>query len=61
MNHRDWVRFLDSEIVDVLPDKVFFSWLFPRRKTRAWKDLSESVGYIGGPPKSLISRGLILA
>ena len=21
MNHRDWVRFLDSEIVDVLPDE----------------------------------------
>ena len=62
MNHRDWVRFLDSEIVDVLPDedRSILMALSKAKRPVPWKDLSESVGYIGGPPKSLISRGLMI-
>ena len=61
MNHRDWVRFLDSEIVDVLPDEDRSILMASKVKRPVpWKDLSESVGYIGRPPKSLISRGLMI-
>lgn len=62
INHRDWVRFLDSEIVDVLPDedRSILMALSKAKRPVPWKDLSESVGYIGGPPKSLISRGLMI-
>ena len=62
MNHRDWVRFLDSEIVDVLPDedRSILMALSKAKRPVPWKDLSESVGYIGRPPKSLISRGLMI-
>ena len=33
IDHRDWIRFLDSEIVDVLQMRThLFFWLFPGRK-----------------------------
>ena len=59
MNHRDWIRFLDSEIVDVLPDedRSILLALSKAKRPVPWKELSESVGYVGRPPKSLISRG----
>ena len=62
MNHRDWIRFLDSEIVDVLPDEDRSILLALSRAKRPvpWKELSESVGYVGRPPKSLISKGLMI-
>lgn len=62
MDHREWIRFLDSEIVDVLPneDRSILLALSRAERPVPWKDLSESVGYSGRPPKSLISRGLMI-
>ncbi len=62
MNHRDWIRFLDSEIVDVLPDedRTILLALSRAKRPIPWKELSESVGYVGRPPKSLVSRGLMI-
>ena len=47
MDHREWIRFLDSEIVDVLPNEdrsILLALSRPERPV-PWKDLSESVGY----------------
>ena len=62
IEHRDWVKFLDSEIVEVLPpeEKKLLLRLANHDRPLPWVELAKAAGVSGGPPKDLISKGLMV-
>jgi len=62
ITHGDWLRFLDEEILDVLPDehRDLLSYLAVTERPVEWSVLAEVCGLEGTPPAELLSRGLIV-
>ncbi len=60
--HDDWLRFLDEEILDVLPQdhRELLALLAVADRPIPWEKLASAAGYDGKPPEALISRGLML-
>jgi hypothetical protein len=60
--HGDWLRFLDEEILDVLPDehRDLLAYLAVAERPVEWGVLAEVCGLDGTPPSELLSRGLIV-
>mgnify|MGYP001318116080 FL=1 len=60
--HDDWLRFLDEEIIDVLPrdHREILALLAVADKPIPWNALASAAGFDGNPPSDLIERGLML-
>ena len=60
--HEDWLRFLDEEILNVLPNdhRELLSILAVSKKPIPWHTLAGAAGVDGRPPKQLIERGLMI-
>jgi predicted AAA+ superfamily ATPase len=60
--HEDWLRFLDEEILEVLPDdrRELLALLAVADRPVPWDRLAEAANYDGTPPEDLITRGLML-
>ncbi len=60
--HEDWLRFLDEEILNVLPesDREILSILATSDRPVPWGKLAKAAGVDGNPPEQLIERGLML-
>ena len=60
--HEDWLRFLDEEILNVLPKphREILSVLATSDRPVPWHKLANAAGVDGKPPKRLIERGLML-
>ena len=60
--HQDWLRFLDEEILDVLPDdhRELLAFLAVAEKPVPWKILAAASNFNGSPPTNLLERGLML-
>ena len=60
--HEDWLRFLDEEILDVLPHdhKELLAFLAVSEIPVPWEILAKAANFSGPPPRSLIERGLML-
>ncbi|MDP7002262.1 MAG: ATP-binding protein [Candidatus Thalassarchaeaceae archaeon] len=60
--HDDWLRFLDEEILDVLPEdhRELLSLLAVADRPVTWTTLANAAGADGPPPQQLIDRGLML-
>ena len=60
--HVDWLRFLDEEILNVMPDdhRELLSILAVSEKPIPWNTLARAAGVDGSPPKQLIERGLMI-
>ncbi|MBI87711.1 MAG: hypothetical protein CMB67_01600 [Euryarchaeota archaeon] len=60
--HEDWTRFLDEEILNVLPpeDKEALSILAVSDRPVPWRVLARASGIDGSPPTQLVERGLML-
>ena len=60
--HEDWLRFLDEEILDVLPDdrRETLALLAVAERPVPWNALAKAAGIDGPPPADLLERGLML-
>ena len=60
--HDDWLRFLDEEILDVLPSdrREILALLAVADKPVPWDSLASAANFDGLPPSDLIERGLML-
>ena len=60
--HDDWLRFLDEEILNVLPDehREILSILAVSDRPVPWEKLAIAADIDGMPPAQLIERGLML-
>jgi hypothetical protein len=60
--HDDWLRFLDEEILDVLPSerRELLALLAVAERPIPWESLAKAADYDGLPPNDLIERGLML-
>jgi len=60
--HEDWLRFLDEEILNVLPDehREILSILATSERPVPWEKLAIAADIDGTPPAQLIERGLML-
>ena len=60
--HEDWLRFLDEEILNVLPKqhREILSILATSDRPVPWEKLAKAAGVDGNPPEQLIERGLML-
>ena len=60
--HRDWLRFLDEEILLRLPDqeKELLATLAVADAPVPWETLAAGVGWNGTPPENLLKHGLLL-
>ncbi|MDB3855624.1 hypothetical protein OAV46_02010 [Euryarchaeota archaeon] len=60
--HQDWLRFLDEEILDVLPNdhRELLAFLAVAEKPVPWKILAAASNFDGIPPNNLLERGLML-
>ena len=60
--HDDWLRFLDEEILDVLPSerRDILALLAVADKPVPWDSLASAADFDGLPPSDLIERGLML-
>lgn len=60
--HKDWLRFLDEEILTRLPDqeKEMLATLAVAEAPIPWETLADSVGWNGPPPTNLLQHGLLL-
>ena len=60
--HEDWLRFLDEEILDVLPNdhRELLAILAVSDTPVPWKILAKASNFNGKPPRNLIERGLML-
>ena len=60
--HDDWLRFLDEEILDVLPSdhREILALLAVADKPVPWTLLASAASFDGLPPSDLIERGLML-
>ena len=62
ITHGDWLRFLDEEILDVLPEdeRELLATLAVSDLPVRWEILAQACGYDGNPPSALVERGLLL-
>jgi len=62
VTHGDWLRFLDEEILDVLPEdeRELLATLAVSDLPVRWEILAQACGYDGNPPSALVERGLLL-
>ncbi|MEE2812230.1 MAG: AAA family ATPase [Candidatus Thermoplasmatota archaeon] len=62
ISHGDWLRFLDEEILDVLPEdeRELLAVLAVSDRPIEWAILADACEHDGPPPAALIERGLIL-
>ena len=62
VTHGDWLRFLDEEILDVLPEdeRELLATLAVSDLPVKWDILAQACGYDGNPPSALVERGLLL-
>jgi hypothetical protein len=60
--HEDWTRFLDQEILDVLPQdsREILSILSISDRPVPWEIIARAADHDGPPPTELIERGLML-
>ncbi len=60
--HDDWLRFLDEEILDVLPEDrhELLALLAVADRPVPWEKLAKAANYDGAPPEDLLTRGLML-
>ena len=60
--HQDWLRFLDEEILDVLPNdhRELLAFLAVAEKPVPWRILAAASNFDGIPPNNLLERGLML-
>ena len=60
--HEDWLRFLDEEILNVLPDehREILSILATSERPVPWEKLAIAAEIDGTPPVQLIERGLMI-
>ncbi|MDP6324957.1 MAG: ATP-binding protein [Candidatus Thalassarchaeaceae archaeon] len=60
--HGDWLRFLDEEILDVLPDdeRELLATLAVSDRPVPWDVLAAACKHDGNPPHVLLERGLLL-
>jgi len=60
--HKDWLRFLDEEILLRLPEKEkeMLATLAVADEPVKWEHLAKSVGWNGTPPENLLKHGLLL-
>ena len=60
--HEDWLRFLDEEILDVLPSdhRELLALLAVSDTPVPWSALAKASNFDGMPPKNLIEKGLML-
>ena len=60
--HEDWLRFLDEEILDVLPSdhRELLALLAVSDTPVPWSTLAKASNFDGIPPKNLIEKGLML-
>ena len=60
--HEDWLRFLDEEILDVLPNdrRETLALLAVAERPVPWSALAKAAGIDGPPPADLLERGLML-
>jgi ATP/maltotriose-dependent transcriptional regulator MalT len=60
--HEDWLRFLDEEILDVLPGdrREMLALLAVAERPVPWATLAAAAGADGPPPADLLERGLML-
>ena len=60
--HEDWLRFLDEEILDVLPEdhRETLALLAVAERPVRWATLAQAAGIDGPPPADLLERGLML-
>ena len=59
VTHGDWLRFLDEEILDVLPEdeRELLATLAVSELPVPWEVLAQACGYDGSPPPALVERG----
>ena len=62
VTHGDWLRFLDEEILDVLPEdeRELLATLAVSERPVPWDKLAAACDYDGHPPSALLERGLLL-
>jgi DNA-binding MarR family transcriptional regulator len=62
VTHGDWLRFLDEEILDVLPDddRELLATLAASDRPVEWDILARACGHDGNPPAALVERGLLI-
>jgi len=60
--HGDWLRFLDEEILDVLPgdERELLATLAVSERPVPWEILAKACKHDGNPPNVLLERGLLL-
>ena len=60
--HGDWLRFLDEEILSVLPKSEYelLATLAKSERPIPWKKLASISDFEGKPPEQLISHGLLI-
>ncbi|MEC7412343.1 MAG: hypothetical protein VYE08_06885, partial [Candidatus Thermoplasmatota archaeon] len=60
--HKDWLRFLDEEILLRLPEqeKELLATLAVAEAPVPWATLASGVGWNGNPPENLLKHGLLL-
>ena len=62
VTHGDWLRFLDEEILEVLPEseREILAMLAVADRPVPWETLARVCNHDGEPPKDLIERALLL-
>ena len=60
--HGDWLRFLDEEILNVLPKSEYelLATLANSERPIHWEKLASISDFEGKPPEQLISHGLLI-
>ncbi|MGB1435792.1 MAG: AAA family ATPase [Candidatus Thalassarchaeaceae archaeon] len=60
--HEDWLRFLDEEILNVMPDdhRELLAILAVSERPVPWPILASAANINGKPPKEILERGLML-
>ena len=60
--HVDWLKFLDEEILQYMPEEEYelLATLAVSTKPIPWKKLAKSVDWNGNPPQRLLDYGLLL-
>ena len=60
--HGDWLRFLDEEILDALPDgeRELLAQLAVSERPVEWEKLANASGWDGPPPEGLLAKGLLI-
>ena len=60
--HGDWLRFLDEEILNVLPKAEYelLAILANSKRPIPWPELAQMSNFNGKPPEQLISHGLLI-